>query len=76
MVFHVKGRMFENWFLKKIFGLKRDEVRGHWRKWYIGVLQGEIVLKYNFHSIHPVRVGVVGGKPSTQTFNFQFTFIL
>jgi hypothetical protein len=25
-------RVFENWALRKIFGLKRDEVTGEWRK--------------------------------------------
>jgi hypothetical protein len=25
-------RVFENWFLRRIFGPKRDEVRGEWRK--------------------------------------------
>jgi hypothetical protein len=25
-------RVFENWVLKRVFGLKRDEVTGGWRK--------------------------------------------
>jgi hypothetical protein len=26
--------MFENMMLRRIFGLKRDEVTGGWRKWH------------------------------------------
>jgi hypothetical protein len=27
-------RVFKNWLLRRIFGTKRDEVRGDWRKLY------------------------------------------
>jgi hypothetical protein len=27
-------RIFKNWVLRKIFGPKRDEVRGEWRRLY------------------------------------------
>jgi hypothetical protein len=34
LVSHIKGRLrvFENRILRRIFGPKRDEVRGEWRK--------------------------------------------
>jgi hypothetical protein len=32
MVFHIKGRVFENRVIRRMFGPKRDEVTGEWRK--------------------------------------------
>jgi hypothetical protein len=37
-------RVFENMILRKIFGPKRDEVRGHWRKLHAEEL-------HNFYSV-------------------------
>ena len=37
--------MFENGVLRKIFGSKRDEVRGEWRTLHSGDLHGPYCLK-------------------------------
>jgi hypothetical protein len=33
-------RVFENWVLRRIFGPKRDEVKGEWRRLHIEELNG------------------------------------
>jgi hypothetical protein len=37
-------RVFENWVLRKRFGLKRHEVTGEWRKLHIEELKSSVLL--------------------------------
>jgi hypothetical protein len=39
-------RVFENGVLRRIFGPKRDEVTGEWRKLHNGELKGLLITQY------------------------------
>jgi hypothetical protein len=46
LVFHIKGRVFENRVLRRIFGPKREKVAGGWRKLPKKALQNLLFTKY------------------------------
>jgi hypothetical protein len=52
-------RVFENRVLRKVFGPKRDEVTGEWRKLHNGLL----ITKY--YSAHQIKKPLMGGACGT-----------
>jgi hypothetical protein len=60
-----RHRVFENRVLRKIFGPKRDEVTGEWRKLHSGELQikeNKVDRACGTHGIGEKRVKGFGGK--------------